>query len=139
MKKIKFEVLIVGIMIGMSSCQKAETKIVGKWQVTFEQFDNKIDPESVGAIWQFLDEGTFYGQRVIGGEYLSCRYILNKKRLMLNGGDLANVYEAFDLEITKLNNKEMSLSGYWIDTWGEYEYGAGYQYIPIVIELRKMR
>ena len=63
MKKFKIAALLmcfVAMSFAMTSCQKAEDLIIGKWKMTkVEGSSAAYSNESVGSIWEFKADKTF--------------------------------------------------------------------------------
>jgi hypothetical protein len=97
----------------MSSCQKNEKKIVGKWKVTKatssdEDIDDILSEYDKGCTWSFKDNGdctvTFCGYDCDGEYYVSKNTL--SITCKIDGEKLD-----WDMDIDELTNKEMSLSG----------------------------
>lgn len=49
----------VAFSFAMTSCQKAEDLIIGKWKCTKVVTDGQTDNEPIGSIWEFKSDNTF--------------------------------------------------------------------------------
>jgi len=105
--------LLLTTVAFMSSCQKNEKKIVGKWKVTKatssdEDIDDILSEYDKGCTWSFKDNGdctvTFCGYDCDGEYYVSKNTL--SITCKIDGEKLD-----WDMDIDELTNKEMSLSG----------------------------
>lgn len=140
MKKVFFSLLLVFSVAAMTSCQKIETntesstknKILGTWEIVSLKSGNyeyiKLQKGYLLSFWDMpFYEG--YNLTVYGNDdFYEGWYRVSDSRLMMY--DASSVYE---LEIKKLNDTKMSLSGkYW---YRDYEVGS---YYPIEMELERV-
>lgn len=61
MKKFKVAAMLmafVAFSFAMTSCQKAEDLIIGKWKCVKVVTDGQTDNESIGMIWEFKADNT---------------------------------------------------------------------------------
>lgn len=103
-------VLMLTTVIFMSSCNKNEKNIVGKWKVT-----NSTDHCEDGETWYFKDNGSCYVTcEEFGGE-LDGEYSISKNSLTITANYIEgydySVKLRWDMDIDVLTKKEMSLSG----------------------------
>lgn len=106
MKKVVFSLLLVFSVAAITSCQKTETntesstknKILGTWYITSSTLN--YYPAKVGAVWMFGDNGEWI-IRWSDGKY----FIYDNNLALYCQGD------GFNLEIVKLNDTKMVLSG----------------------------
>ncbi len=140
MKKVVFSLLLVFSVAAMTSCQKIETntesstknKILGTWEiVSLKSGNSQYIYLQKGYLLSFWDMPFFEGHNLTvygNDDYLEGWYRVSDSRLMMN--DFKAIYE---LEIEKLNDTKMSLSGkYWNE---DYEVGS---YYPIEMELERV-
>ena len=76
MKKFRIAALLmcfVAMSFAMTSCQKAEDLIVGKWKMTkVEGSSSAYSSETLGSIWEFKADKTCaigYGSYTVNGTY----------------------------------------------------------------------
>lgn len=115
-------ILMLTTVAFMSSCQKNEKKIVGKWKITKAPQDYSNDK---GEIWTFKESGNcsiFYDEEELDGEYS-----VNKNSLSITCKD-GDYRCNFDFDIDVLNKKEMSLSGTVKESTGYYNYSGKVSY-----------
>ena len=140
MRKVVFSLLLVFSVAAMTSCQKIETntesstknKILGTWEiVSLKSGNSQYIRLQKGYLLSFWDMPFYEGCNLtVYGNDNSYEgwYTVSDNRLMFF--DAACHYE---LEIEKLNDTKMSLSGkYWYE---DYKVGS---YCPIEIELERV-
>lgn len=140
MKKVVFSLLLVFSVAAMTSCQKIETntesstknKILGTWEiVSLKSGNSQYIRLQKGYLLSFWDMPFYEGCNltVYGNDnYYEGWYTVSDNRLMFFGAS-----GHYELEIEKLNDTKMSLSGkYWYE---DYEVGS---YYPIEMELERV-
>ena len=144
MKKVIFSLLLVFSVAVMTSCQKIETntesstknKIIGTWEIVSVKSGNSQYSQYLylqkGYLLSFWDIYADYRNTSLiiygGGDYEGGYYCFSDSKLIL---DINSLH--YELEINKLNDTKMSLSGkYW---YRDYEVGS---YYPIEMELERV-
>ena len=106
MKKFKVAALMmcfVAFSFAMTSCQKAEDLIVGKWKCTSATVDGRTSTESIGMIYEFNADNTF--AMTYQGFSVSGTYDVSKDVLTVT------MYgESTKMNIDKINKSRMVLS-----------------------------
>ena len=146
MKKVIFSLLLVISVAAMTSCKKTETntesstgnKIMGTWKIVSVKGGNSSnDIVQKGDMLCFLDSKGDFGE---GNNLLytdhnyygdldwdDSRYCISDSRLLLFIDDYF-----YDLEIVKLNNTKMVLSGNCF-AWDDHNYSS------IDLELERLK
>ena len=146
------------LMVCLPSCKKNETqisgngtqvsdnkeKIVGKWVISYAEFDGYDDEYVIGDHWKFKEEGKFIGNLAFGkkksnSKYddIECNWRINGNKLVLEGGDLDDSDSGYDdegyyswesnwvftLNIKQLDESNLVVSGTAKVDWKETEDG----------------
>ena len=150
MKKVlRFTLMAaLAILISLPSCKKSddpkpEDLIVGRWKITYAKIDGYKEEELEDEVWSFKDNGKFTGCLEEEDEEIDCNWILNGNELVLKGGDLEysepgySVEAVITLDIEKLDNKELIVSGKAKVEYYEEGYGSETESIKVSYELMK--
>lgn len=128
MRKLSTLILLFGVLLTfcMTSCQKNENLIVGKWKVVRATGDESYwyFSQDKGSIWTFKENGDCYvtleGYELYGYYDISDKFLT----IMVNFDGSRVVW---DLDIDELNKEEMSLSGTFTDDYGD-RYRVSYDF-----------
>ena len=124
MRNIKLMLLLcVFFTLSLTSCQKNEKLIVGKWRVSHVNGDPLLNlSEDRGTTWTFKENGNCYV--TLEGYELLGDYDISDNSLII----YVENYCMWDLDIDELNKKEMSLSGKYIDYGSDEKLRVSYDF-----------